>query len=316
MLQKVSIIIPNYNHSRFLRQRIDSVLKQTYNDFELIILDDCSTDNSRDIIETYRGDHRIKDIVFNTQNSGSPFQQWKKGIALAEGEWIWIAESDDYCLPDLLEQLTDITKKCDHVVLAYCQSFEADEKGNVERDLSWHVEDLDAKRWKNDFCNEGLNEIDRYLVHRNTIPNASAVLFRKSAYEKAEKSFETMKMCGDWLLWIQLLKQGTIAFKAKPLNFFRQHSVTTRVLDTKKKITKRLAEEYYVLENIKHCIEPGKRQIVLNRIDSILFQYDSLFTKKDIAKYLLKPFSYKEQVPFLGLLSRQFKNRLKSAFRQ
>lgn len=91
----VSIIIPNYNHALFLKQRIESVLNQTFQDFEVIILDDCSTDYSRDIIELYRGHPKVKEIVYNTQNSASPFIQWGKGIDLAEGDYIWIAESDN-----------------------------------------------------------------------------------------------------------------------------------------------------------------------------------------------------------------------------
>ena len=98
----VSVIIPNYNHASFLKQRIDSVLNQTYPDFEVVILDDCSTDNSKSIIEQYRGHHKVNNIVYNNINSGSSFQQWKKGIDFAKGEWIWVAESDDYAHENLL----------------------------------------------------------------------------------------------------------------------------------------------------------------------------------------------------------------------
>lgn len=91
----VSVIIPNYCHARFLNQRIDSVLNQTYSDYEVIILDDCSTDNSREIIESYRNHPKISHIVYNEKNSGSTFIQWEKGFELARGEYIWIAESDD-----------------------------------------------------------------------------------------------------------------------------------------------------------------------------------------------------------------------------
>ena len=90
----VSVIIPNYCHARFLNQRIDSVLNQTYSDYEVIILDDCSTDNSREIIESYRNHPKISHIVYNEKNSGSTFIQWEKGFELARGEYIWIAESD------------------------------------------------------------------------------------------------------------------------------------------------------------------------------------------------------------------------------
>ena len=101
----VSIIIPNYNHAPFLRQRIDSVLNQSFQDFELIFLDDRSTDGSRDIIESYRNDPHVSHVVFNEVNTGSAFSQWKKGIGLATGEWIWIAESDDWAEPDFLSTM-------------------------------------------------------------------------------------------------------------------------------------------------------------------------------------------------------------------
>lgn len=70
----VSIIIPNYNHAPFLKERIDSVLNQTYDNFEVIILDDKSTDNSKEVIEVYRSHPRISQIVYNEENSGSTFK--------------------------------------------------------------------------------------------------------------------------------------------------------------------------------------------------------------------------------------------------
>ncbi|MEJ7913050.1 MAG: glycosyltransferase family 2 protein, partial [Chitinophagaceae bacterium] len=76
----VSVIIPNYNHAEYLHQRIQSVLDQTWPHFEIIILDDCSTDNSKQIIEEYRYHDKVGAIIFNPVNSGSTFKQWIKGI--------------------------------------------------------------------------------------------------------------------------------------------------------------------------------------------------------------------------------------------
>ena len=94
----VSVIVPNYNHARFLRRRIDTILGQTFLDFELILLDDCSTDNSRDILTAYADDSRVR-IEFNATNSGSTFKQWNKGVRLGKGKYVRIAESDDYADP-------------------------------------------------------------------------------------------------------------------------------------------------------------------------------------------------------------------------
>ena len=71
------------------------MFNQTFQDFEIIFLDDCSTDNSKAIIEDFRLNPKVKHIIHNKANSGSTFEQWKKGIELSKGEYIWVAESDD-----------------------------------------------------------------------------------------------------------------------------------------------------------------------------------------------------------------------------
>ena len=72
-MPKVSIVVPNYNHARFLRRRVESVLRQTFQDFEVILLDDGSTDDSESILSQYGGDPRVR-IEFNEVNSGSTFK--------------------------------------------------------------------------------------------------------------------------------------------------------------------------------------------------------------------------------------------------
>lgn len=128
-LPLVSVIIPNYNHARFLDQRLQSVLNQTYRNIEVIILDDCSTDNSLEVIEKYRSDARIADVIVNEKNSGNTFLQWDKGIHLAQGELVWIAESDDYCELNMLEELVKAYYKKRGTVLAYSTSEYVGESG-------------------------------------------------------------------------------------------------------------------------------------------------------------------------------------------
>lgn len=81
----VSVIVPNYNHAQYLEQRLDTVFNQTYQNFEVIILDDKSTDNSLEVINRYKDNPHLSQIVVNEQNTGSPFKQWDKGINLAKG---------------------------------------------------------------------------------------------------------------------------------------------------------------------------------------------------------------------------------------
>lgn len=231
-MPKVSVIIPNYNHELFLRQRIQSILDQTYQDFEIIYLDDASTDNSNQVFSKFAEHPRIR-AIYNQTNSGSPFKQWNKGILHAQGEYIWIAESDDYADKTLLARLVEKLDQNPSVGLAYCQSWRIDKNNNTLSTFQDWTDDLDAQRWQEDFINSGLDECKNYLIIKNTIPNASAVLFRRSLHEKVGGADETFKICGDWLFWVKILLISDIAFIAEPLNYFRTHDNTCRVKATR-----------------------------------------------------------------------------------
>ena len=139
----VSIIIPNYNHAQFLDECMTSVLEQTYQHIEVIILDDCSTDNSREVIEKYRSNPKVRKILFNDTNSGSPFRQWKKSMELASGEIVWIAESDDSCEPTFLESLVPCFAD-ERVAFAFCRTTKVDEADNA---TSSHAISIVSARW-------------------------------------------------------------------------------------------------------------------------------------------------------------------------
>jgi hypothetical protein len=224
---KVSVIIPNYNHAQFLRQRLDSVLEQTFQDFELILLDDMSTDESRSILSEYANDPRVR-IEFNEVNSGGTFKQWNKGVRLAHGEYVWIAESDDYADERLLEKLVPLLDAEPSSVLAYCRSWRVFADGQISGFLDSYCTDLDPQRWTADFWADGREECQKYLVHRNTIPNASAVLFRREVYERVGGADESLVLCGDWKLWAAMALTGRIAHLGEPLNFNRFHDANVR----------------------------------------------------------------------------------------
>ena len=93
-MPKVSVVVPNYNHGRFLDRRLGSILNQTFQDFERIFLDDASTDNSKEVFGHYNDDPRIRSS-FNSANGGSTFVQRNRGIEMARSEYIWTTEADD-----------------------------------------------------------------------------------------------------------------------------------------------------------------------------------------------------------------------------
>jgi glycosyltransferase involved in cell wall biosynthesis len=223
----VSVIIPNYNHARYLRQRIDTVLRQTYQNFEIILLDDCSTDDSRSILSEYAVDPRIR-LQFNEKNSGSPFKQWNKGVRLAQADYVWIAESDDYADERLLERLVGVLDAEPEVMFAYCRSWRISKKGQPTGFADDYLDLVNTSRWKLDYRADGHEECQNYFVCINPVPNASAVLFRKAAYERVGGADESLRQCGDWKLWAAIALKGKIAYVAEPLNYYRAHKGSVR----------------------------------------------------------------------------------------
>ena len=221
---KVSVIIPNYNHAAFLKQRIESILHQTYQNFELIILDDQSTDESVSIINQYQNHPKIAEVLINTKNSGSTFKQWNKGISMAKGELIWVAESDDYCDADLLQTLIKGFNSNPAVSIAYCQSYTTNESNFVSGDWDYWTDDIKNLNFRHDFFLDGNTFIQYGLVYKNVIPNASAVIFKKTSFLKVQGVREDIKYSADWLLWLSMLVDSHIFFSSKKLNYFRRHS--------------------------------------------------------------------------------------------
>ena len=213
-MPKVSVIVPNYNHSKYLKQRIESILFQSYSDFEVIILDDLSTDNSREVIEEYRNNEKVSSIVFNTKNSGSTFKQWAKGVSMAKGDYIWIAESDDWCEPTLLQELVSGIEKDQECLLSYCQSYCITNTNIVSWQTSHPLlsEIVDGRQF-----------IRKYMSVNNAVYNASMVLWKREIFQSLSSEFLEYKFCGDWLFWIEIAKRGKVHISGKLLNYFRKH---------------------------------------------------------------------------------------------
>ncbi len=212
---KISVIIPNYNHAAFLQQRIDSVLNQTYRDFEVILLDDVSTDGSAAILNSYRDHEKVSHVVINQQNSGNTFVQWQRGLALATGDYVWIAESDDYCSPDLLEELVSLVDSQENVSVAFCNSIIFRDNEVVTTGHSGQMQEIV----------EGKKFVRERMLFGNTIFNASMAIFLRSAAQQIDFTLiQTFKFCGDWLFWIQLAQQGQVGSSGKVLNYFRKHN--------------------------------------------------------------------------------------------
>ncbi len=229
-LPTVSVIVPNYNHAGFLPGRLQSIVDQNYPSLELIILDDCSSDSSVEVIEkfcrTYKGTCKT---VFNKTNSGSVFSQWQKGLALATGELIWICESDDTCDKNFLNELIYIfADPSVQIAFGNIQFIGTDDKvlpgmdhlrESAEPGIWSEVRVMPAAKW---FCGP--------LAVRNLIANVGGAVFRKPQLSSETWALvRTFKVAGDWLLYLIMAGTGQIAYAPEAKAYFRQHGKNTSV---------------------------------------------------------------------------------------
>ena len=267
MTPKVSVIIPNYNHALYLHQRIDSVLNQSLQPYEIIILDDCSTDNSIEIIESYIFKFPGIKFIQNAFNSGSTFAQWNKGVSIAKGDLIWIAESDDVAEPTFLATMVGAFNFEQTLSLAFSQSSRMNEEGSIVGTWLNHTDEFDTELFKNNFLMNGIEFIEKFLIHKNCIPNASAVVFKKNIYLNVGSTELPLKMLGDWLVWIKILTCGKVAFFAKELNSFRFHSQSAIAKSVEMKNFYNYYDELYAY-SMRKCLmkEIHKKKLFFSKL--------------------------------------------------
>lgn len=246
-MPKVSIIIPNYNYKQYLPKRIATVLHQTFDDYEIILLDDCSTDGSKEYLQEIAKHPKVSTCILNEKNTGNPFVQWQKGIQYAKGEYIWIAESDDYCDPSFLEEMIALMELHPNASYAFCGSHIVDENDKfIPKNFdTWKQEDGKA------FLYHSQDFLKHYLLWRCTSYNASMVLFRKKKYENIQMDFSALRYSGDWLFWIKMAEKGDVIILHKRLNYFRRHSasVTIKANGGEKQLRERIKIYTYLLKH-------------------------------------------------------------------
>lgn len=224
--KKVSVIIPNYNYQDFIIERIDSIVNQSYPIYEIVILDDASTDNSVSVIEEKLNSihHIPTKFIKNETNSGCVFKQWLKGLENITGDYFWIAEADDSADPLFLETAMKGFEN-ERVVLSYTDSARIDENNQL---IARNSQDLynmcHIDKWDHPYINDGINEIKNTLSITNTILNVSSVVWKKKDYTEIFSQAASFKVAGDWYIYTKVLEDGDIAFSNLSLNYYRKHS--------------------------------------------------------------------------------------------
>jgi len=303
----VSVIVPNYRHARYLEERIQSIFDQTQKPYEIIVLDDASPDDSLVVARRMARHAPVPlQIVVNEENSGSTFRQWLKGLSLATGDLIWLAESDDVAHPLFLERLVPEFFDPD-VVLAYCQSALIGPEGErLADDFLAHTDDISRVRWRARYSAESTIEAEVALSQKNTIPNASAVIFRRPPHIDFADELLKLKFAGDWLFYSMLIRGGKVSFIPEVLNFYRRHEATVshRSLREDTQALESLSVKARILETY-----PVTAAAITGSLARSVFEYDQLTDRMK-----LKRPSISKNAQLTGVLARlraQFDNRLR-----
>lgn len=229
-LPKVTVLVPSYNHGRYLSQRIKSIMTQSYGNIELIVIDDCSVDDSHEVLQALQAEYDFQ-YLRNERNSGTPFAAWERVAAMASGDYIWICESDDFAAPEFLDVAIDKFSQVPDAVLFYCNSWVVDEDGaRVGHTDDYFHDTWQETRWDNDFVAAGPTELAGFQIRGQTVPNMSSALIATAAFRRAYDPFlKRFKLTGDWLFIGWLMAQGAVIFSRETLSNFRKHEVTSRV---------------------------------------------------------------------------------------
>ena len=208
----VSVIVASYNHSE-------------YQNLEILVIDDCSTDGSLEVLRGYESHPKVKLII--REINGGWVNVSNQGVDVSKGEFIIFANCDDTCEPQMFEKLVESIKKNPTAGIAYCRSKMIDQSGKLLGDDFL----IREKAFRN-FCKTDIlvpkNIFSKFLLNSCVIPNLSAALFRKNCYIFSGGMTGLYKVCADWDLFFRVTQYYDIAYISEPLNSFRQHKTTIR----------------------------------------------------------------------------------------
>ncbi len=212
-MPKVSVIIPAYNAEKYIAETLDSVVNQTYSDFEVIIVDDGSKDGTVSIIKQYQGKYPEKIRLIQKENGG-PASARNVGIKVATGEYIAFIDADDLWLPRKLEkQISFFESQPTQVGLVYTDGKKFDDDG------TWTL----PEHLRHNYI-EG--RIYKDLLRSNVIPNQSVVV-RNECFDQVGLFSESPKIVSseDYDMWLRIARKFEISFLNEVLSLYREHNL-------------------------------------------------------------------------------------------
>ena len=245
----VSVVVASFNHAEFLEKRMESLINQTYQDMEILVIDDCSTDNSVEVLRRYESHPKVT-LILREKNVG-----WvtvsNQGVAMSSGEFVIFANCDDDCEPRMIASLVEAMISHPSAGIAFCRSLLVDEPGQVIGDDFIFRERSFRARCATDTLLTGA-EMSRFLLRSCVIPNLSAALFRRESFNTVGNLSSAYRACCDWDLFFRVVERYDVAYVSEALNKFRQHKTTIRGImkdrDTYEEYFRLLLDQIVVLD--------------------------------------------------------------------
>jgi glycosyltransferase involved in cell wall biosynthesis len=298
-LPKVTVLVPSYNHGCYIQERIESIVNQTYPNLELIVIDDCSDDNSDQVIRTLQAHYGFQ-YFRNMKNSGTPFAAWERICTLGTGDYIWVCESDDIAETCFLEKAVAHLLKETDAVLFYSNSYIINELSEVIGHTNEYFHDIwKEQRWDEDFVVDGREELLRFQLRGQTVPNMSSALIKTSAFKSAFTPFlKRLRLTGDWLFIGDVMNHGRVVFSPDTLSRFRKHEVTSRA-----RVKSARSQAEFILTKYRMFSRAGQpigQFATLMASDVIRFLYEPA-SWWEVTKALIQV-SWIDSIKFTGLL--------------
>ena len=211
MQPRVSFVIASYNYGRYVAQTVESLLAQDFEAIEIIVIDDCSPDNSREVLQRFAGEPRVR-LVFHEKNQGN-IRTYNEGLQLARGEFIGVVGSDDYALrTDAVSRQVALFDAHPNVGFVYSAHTYVDPNSKPFRVF---------QPWSHDYVRDGLTEF-RDLAFRNYVPH-TGTLVRRRCHDQLGLYDLNLPHAADWELWLRVAGRFDVGYVAEPLYAYRIH---------------------------------------------------------------------------------------------
>jgi glycosyltransferase involved in cell wall biosynthesis len=272
MTPTVSFVVPCYKLAHLLGECIESILCQTYGNFEVLIMDDCSPDNTPEVARSFQ-DPRVK-YIRNDPNLG-PLPNYNKGIRLSSGKYVWLISADDYLRqPYIVERYVNLLERNPHVGYTFCPGVVV--RSGVETGIEGY-----SVYGSHDQIIDG-HVLLKKLLRSNMIVAASAMA-RRECYEKisffpidiawAGVSLN-MVWAGDWYLWCLFALHFDVGYFAEPMVCYRKHDLSMTNILMQGNVENCSAPEVAVPWMIKHkADEAGCRHVSKKCLDAAANEY-------------------------------------------